>query len=322
MKHIWPKPINKAAFEFVYLKEYTSRIVTNSDDPPDSFHSKDIFTPHASIPRAWKYLGRLDDRVTLINGEKVLPLPIEGRIRQAALVKEAVVFGIERSIPGLLLFRAEAAKTLSDEAFISSVWPEVEVTNHLAEGFSQIGRDMIVPMPAGIEIPTTDKGSVIRAQVYKMFEREIDMSYALLENRSEGTMKLDIPDLEKYLMKLGREVVGPQLSDLHDDLFTLGMNSLQAIQIRGSIMRDLDLGGNGKKLSQNIVFEQGNLGNLAKHLDNVRLSHDFVREKPITIIRDLISKFSVVGKSRPSASDKPRKHVIVSQNPSLIDLGY
>jgi long-subunit acyl-CoA synthetase (AMP-forming) len=29
------------------------------------------------------------------NGEKVLPLPIEGRIQQYPLVKEAVVFGID-----------------------------------------------------------------------------------------------------------------------------------------------------------------------------------------------------------------------------------
>ena len=92
MKHIWPKPITKDTFEFVYLREYPTRTVSNSDDPPESFHSSDLFTPHASIAGAWKFLGRLDDRVTLINGEKVLPLPIEGRIRKADLVKEAAVF--------------------------------------------------------------------------------------------------------------------------------------------------------------------------------------------------------------------------------------
>ena len=55
---------------------------------------------------------------------------------------------------------------------------------------------------------------------------------------------------------------------------------------------------------------------------HVRISHDFVREKPIVIIRDLISKFSIVGKPRPSASNAPSKHVTVSQNPSIIDYGY
>lgn len=107
-------------FEFVYLKEYPSLTASNSDDSPDSFHSKDLVTPYKIIPKAWKFLGRLDDRVTLINGEKVLPLPIEGRVRKIPLVQEAVVFGIGRSIPGLLLFRAEAARDISDEAVISN----------------------------------------------------------------------------------------------------------------------------------------------------------------------------------------------------------
>ena len=311
MRHILPKPINKDTFEFVYLKEFPTRTVSNSDDPPDSFHSRDIYTPHKSINGAWKYLGRLDDRVNLINGEKVLPLPIEGRIRKAALVREAVVFGVGRSVPGLLLFRAEGARNLSDEAFISSVWPDIEKSNRLAEGFSQIGSDMVVPLPVGIEIPVTDKGSIIRAQLYKTFEREIDNAYASLEDRFEGTMKLGISDLEEYLMKLAQQVIGLQVCDLHDDLFALGMNSLQAIHIRGCIARDLDLGGNGKKLGQNIVFEQGSLGNLSKYLYNLRLNIDLVREKPIDTMRGLISKFSVFGKPRPGAIDAPSKHVIV-----------
>lgn len=312
MKHIWPKPINKDAFEFVYLKEYPTRTVVNSDDPPGSYHSSDIFTPHKSISGAWKYLGRQDDRITLINGEKFLPLPIEGRIRKAAFVKEAVVFGVGRSIPGLLLFRAEAARTLSDEDFISKVWPDIEMSNHLAEGFSQIGRDMVIPLPFGIEIPATDKGTIIRAQLYKSFEREIDDAYTSLEQQHQGTMKLDLPDLEKYLMNLGQQVVGLQLSDPCDDLFTVGMSSLQAIQMRGYIARDLDLGGNGKKLSQNVVFEQGNFRNLSKHLQNLRLNSDTGRENPTDTRKDLISKFSLVGTPRLGTLEAPSKHVVVS----------
>ena len=293
MKNIWTKPISEDTFEFVFLKDYPGRIVSDSDDPPESFHSKDIFTPHKSIPGAWKYIGRLDDRVTLVNGEKVLPLPIEGRIRQAALVKEAVVFGVGKSLPGLLLFRAESAKGLSDEELVSKVWPEIEDTNRLAEGFSKIGRDMIVPMPVGIEIPTTDKGNIIRAQIYKMFEHEIENAYVSLEERSEGMTKLDLEGLEKYVMELGRDVVGPQIQSLDDDLFALGMDSLQAIQIRSLIVKFLDLGGNAKKLSQNVVFEMGNLGNLARHLNNLQFNQESTQETRIELMEKMISRYSL-----------------------------
>ena len=315
MKNIYPKPIAADTFEFVFLKDHPGRLISNSDDPPDSFHSRDIFTPHKTIPGAWKYLGRLDDRVTLMNGEKVLPLPIEGRVRQHHLVREAVVFGIGRAIPGLLMFKSQAAKDLGDEELIESVWPTVDAANRLAEGFSQIGMDMIVPMPAGVSIPLTDKGSIIRAQMYNVFGQEIEEAYIRLEQSQEGTMIMQGAELEMHLLKLGQQIIGPQLSDPKDDLFTLGMNSLQAIQMRGSILRDLDLGGNGRKLSQNLVFENGNIANLARHLEDVRSSHGVAKEKPIALMKDLISKFSVFEKHAPGADETLKTHTIVSRRP-------
>ena len=314
MSNIWPKPISDEAYEFVYLKNYPSRVVTNSNEPPDSFHSGDIFKPHSSIPAAWKYLGRLDDRVTLINGEKVLPLPIEGRIRQAALVKEAVVFGIEKAIPGLLLFRAETAKGLSDNSFISAVWPDIEAANGAAEGFSQISRDMVVPLPAGVEVPTSDKGSILRPQVYKTFEREIEDAYSFLEERAEGGLKLDFAGLEEYLMRIGKEIVGPQLIGSEDDLFALGLDSLMAIQMRGRIVRDVDLDGNAKKLGQNVIFEQGSVKNLAQHLFDFREDGKSAKQKPIALMKDMISRYSVEAKTEPRSKSVsiPGKHTIVS----------
>ena len=310
MRNILPKPIGDGAYEFVYLKGYPGKVVSNSDEPPDSFHSRDVFTPHKSIPNAWKYLTRLDDRVTLVNGEKVLPLPIEGRIRQDALVREAVICGVGRSIPGLLLFRADQAKDLSDETFVDRVWPVIETANHNAESFSQIVRDMVIPFPSETSIPMTDKGSVIRAQVYKAFEQDIDEAYNRLDARHEGTMVLELQELETYLLAKAQQILGPKPRTAHDDLFTLGMNSLQAIQLRGTILHDLHFGGNGKRLSQNVVFEQGNVANLAQHLHNLRLSRAYSKEKPIAFMEDLISKYSVMPRSRMHNGDR---NVIVGE---------
>ena len=184
-----------------------------------------------------------------MNGEKALPLPIEGTIHQHRLVMEAVVFGIGRAIPGLLIFRSQATKELGDRDFTDSVWPTVEAANRVAEGFSPIEKDMMVPMPAEVSIPITDRGSIIRAQVYSTFEKEVEGAYIRIEQREEGTTRMDGAELETHLLKLGQQIIGPQLSDPKDNLFTLGMNSLQAIQMRGSIVRDLYLGGNGRKLS-------------------------------------------------------------------------
>ena len=223
MENIYAKPITADTFEFVFLRDHPGRIVSNSDDPPKSFHSRDIFTPHKTISGAWKYLGRLDDRVTLMNGEEVLPLPIEGSVRRHELVREAVVFGIGRTIPGLLVFRSQTAKDLEDKHYIEEIWPIVDAANRVAEGFSQIGIDMIVPMPAGMSIPLTDKRSVIRAQVYNVFEKEIEDAYVRLEQRQEGTMIMDGAELETHLLKTSQQILGQEIFDPGDDLLTLGM---------------------------------------------------------------------------------------------------
>ena len=268
--------------------------------------------PHKTIPNAWKYLGRLDDRVTLLNGEKVLPLAIEGRIKESALVKEALVFGIGRSIPGVLLFRADAAQSLSDGEFLDQVWPEIEAANRNAESFSQIGRGMMVPLPAGVQFARTDKGSIIRARVYESFAEQITAAYDRLEGRQEGSLDLELPALEKHLLILAQEVVGPHLSNIHTDLFTAGMNSLQAIQLRSLILRDLYLGGDGKRLSQNVVFEKSNIAGLARYLHGFRSGKSEVAEEPFEMMRDMIAKYSEFPEHRQTTESTPVSQVIVS----------
>jgi hypothetical protein len=82
-------------------------------------------------------------------------------------VKEAVVFGVDRTAPGLLLFRAdtEVAKNLSNEEYLNRVWPSIEAANKKTEAFSQIGRDMVVVLEHDKSFPETDKSTVKRGQV-------------------------------------------------------------------------------------------------------------------------------------------------------------
>ncbi|KAL8680911.1 MAG: hypothetical protein Q9186_002923 [Xanthomendoza sp. 1 TL-2023] len=306
MKNIWPRPIGNEQYEFVFLEGYSLAVESNSIDPPNAFHSKDVFSPHPTISNAWKYLGRLDDRVTLLNGEKVLPLPIEGRVKKHPLVKEDVVFGVSRPLPGLLVFRADAAKDLTDDEFVDEIWADVEAANETAEGFSQISKDMMVPLPAGIEYPQADKGSMIRPQMYRTFEKEIDDAYGRLEHVQEGTLQLEVSDLEEHLLNIGIQLVGEQLKTKTTDFFTAGMDSLRAIQMRGLIVKDLDLGGNSKDLSQNIVFETANVENLAKHLYEVRQGHASETKDWKIVMKGLKEKYSVFQTHKSSS-----EHVVV-----------
>lgn len=230
-KYIWMKPLGDDTYECVYLDGLEALVASNSDDPPKSFHSKDIFVKHPKMD-AWKHIGRLDDRLTLLNGEKVLPVPMEGRIRQDSLIRECCIFGTGKSIPGIFVFRNDDSRDMSDEDFIDAIWPTVQKANAKAESFSQISKETIVPFGAEVDYPTTDKESIKRSQVYRVFAKAMETMYERLSYAGTGTLQLKVPAIEKWIMKTFREKMNVQISSLQDDFFAIGVNSLQAIQVR------------------------------------------------------------------------------------------
>lgn len=276
-KYIMMKPLGDETYECVYLHGLPALVESNSDDPPKSFHSKDIFLKHPNMD-AWKHIGRLDDRLTLTNGEKVLPVPMEGRIRQNRLIKECCIFGAGKSIPGILVFRNEESMDMLDEEFIEAIWPTIQHANACAESFAHISKEAIVPLSAEIDYPKTDKESIKRAQMYFVFAKEIEAMYEKLDYASTGTLQLEIPAIEKWLMSTFRDALNVHLLSKDDDFFAAGVNSLQAIQMRGLILRDLNIGGNSRKLGQNVIFDTGNVARLAKHLHALRLDQKIQME--------------------------------------------
>ena len=305
------KPLEDGTFEAVFLKSLPTLVASNSNDPPGSFHSKDLFIPHATIPFAWKHVGRHDDRLTLTNGEKVLPLAIEGRVMEDPLIKEAVVFGAGKSIPGLLVFRSDAAKDLADTEFIDSIWPTVKHANSHAESFSQISKETMVPLPAGIDYPRTDKDSIKRVQVYRAFSNEIEDVYTRLENQETGTLTLDLEGMMEYLKKAFEEHLGVILSSVHGDFFAAGVNSLQAIQMRGLILKELDLGGNGKQLGQNVVFDTSNVARLAEYLCALQSNSNTLDEDETETMVAMIKNYSTFIRHIPGSAPTPKGHVVV-----------
>ncbi|KAI9745045.1 MAG: hypothetical protein M1818_001323 [Claussenomyces sp. TS43310] len=290
-KYLYMSPLGDNSYECVYLNGHPALSTSNSDIPaPGSWHSKDVFIPHSTIPGVWKYVTRLDDRVTLVNGEKVLPLPIEGRIREDRLVREAVVVGVDQPLPGLLIFRAKAADQMPAEAYLDAIWPSIADANSQAEAFSQMTREMITQIPSGVDYPQTDKGSIIRAQVYKDFADQIEEMYAKLERNQEGSLKLDLPALEDYLMVTFRDTIGVPIASLEVDFFTAGVDSLKAIQMRNVIQKVLEL--NGQQLSLNVVYESGNAKQLARYLYALGTREEVQPRDELSLMRQLIPKYS------------------------------
>lgn len=285
--------ITPGIFECVALDGLKSKNTINSDDPPRSFRTRDLFVRHPTNPDFWRFVSRLDDRLTLTNGEKVLPIPIEGRIRQEGLVKEAVVFGDGKSLPGILIVKADSASELSGADFLEQIWPAVEDANSRAESFSRIPRELVVVLPADVSYAKTDKGTFIRAQVYLRFKDLIEAVYASFEGGGDdtGTVALPLPELETYLLQKFRENLSIELSAT-DDFFALGIDSLQCMKMWSFMKKELDLGGRQSQLGQNVLYETGNVQALARYIDGLRSGKIEGAKDTHQIMRELISKHS------------------------------
>lgn len=309
---IYWKPYAEDLFECVVLDGFSGKAASNSMDPPNSYHTSDLWTPHPTLPNRWKFVGRIDDRVTLANGEKVLPLEIEGRIRKDPFIREAVVFGIDRPVPGLLLTRADVAQNLSGEEFLDRVWPTIQNANRHSEAFAQITREVVIPLPLGTEIPITDKMSVKRAQVYRDFAQVIDNVYTRLDDSLGGDLQLEIPELEQWIMTTFKTSLGVTLDDRETDFFFAGVDSLKAIQMRGLIARTLDLGGNAKNCGAMIVSDCGNTMQLARFLHRLRTGEgDSCTKTATEEMNALIEQFSVVPPHVPGGAPIPERNTVV-----------
>ncbi|KAB2573270.1 Non-canonical non-ribosomal peptide synthetase FUB8 [Lasiodiplodia theobromae] len=320
--HILMDEISPGIFECVALESLPSRGPTNCSDPPNSYRTRDLFTRHPTNPSWWKYLTRLDDRLTLVNGEKVLPLPIEGRVRQNALVAEAVVFGAGRSVPGMLVFRDEeegTAREVGEAEFVERIWGDVEEANKGAESFSRVPRELVVVMPRGTSWPRTDKGTAVRQQVYEVFKDVIDDAYARFEHGDDGEgdgeplLALDVPELEQWLLERFQLDLGVKLESVDADVFAAGVDSLQTTRIWSLIRKKLELGGKQDALSQNVVYEKGTLRALAKHLYGLRTGEDVGQsdEEELLAMQELVNEFSTFRPHVPGTAPAPAGEVVL-----------
>jgi hypothetical protein len=305
------KPISSDIHECIILDGLPAKAVSNSNSPPNSYHTGDLFIGHPTIPDAWKFVGRSDDRVTLLNGEKVLPLPVEGCIVRNPLIREAVIFGNDRSIPGLMLFRAKSASGMTNEEFVDLVWPTIETANSSSEAFAQISREMVIVIADDVDCPSTDKGSIKRAQAYQEFESIINLAYSRLEDSNEGTLSMKVSELEVWIMSKFKEL-GISLPNTTSDFFAAGVDSLKAIQMRGIITQSLDLRKGVINLPSLIVYDCGNTQKLARVLRSLQTDEQHEADDTTEVMAEMIRKYSILPTRIPSATESPGKDSVVS----------
>jgi hypothetical protein len=171
-KYLRFEPLGNGTFELVTLDGWGGKVRSN--------RPSDIFLPHPTIEGAYKFIGRLDDTLTLVNGEKCQPTGMELSLKgESPYISEAIVFGIARPHVGALILPTEKGAELLKETegeakFFNAIWPSIEKANEDAPSHGKLLPEMLIFLPANTQIPRADKASIIRPKVYKMFEDQID----------------------------------------------------------------------------------------------------------------------------------------------------
>jgi thioester reductase-like protein len=263
------------AYECVIADGWKSKVVSNQ--PDGSYATRDLFVRHPTKTDRFKYVGRLDDWLVLVTGEKINPVQFEQTVQTDPNVAEAVVFGAGQIVAGLIIVPAKGHDHVTEDEFIKLVKPTIDAANAHAEGYAKIDRDHIRVLRAEAinDCPKTDKGTVIRAAFYKKFEALIKSVYDDAERTTEGHLQLDLAGTAAWLKQLVVELLEldeAQAARLTEDtdFFSVGMDSLGAYRMFSQILKTLDLGPRASEIAGNVCFEYPNVAALASYLSALR----------------------------------------------------
>lgn len=222
-------------------------------------------------------IGRNDDIIVLATGEKANPRILESMLFNSPNINAAVAFGDGQFELGVIIQPSLSLASADVELFKDSIWPIIQQANEKMDAHARVSsNEAIIVVPSDMKFPRSDKGSIMRKEVHRMLEAEILAVYQALDNRlSDVTVaKLDMEDLEAGLKSLVQDRltwrVKAEQWTVDDDLFELGMDSLQAVQLRRFILSSLP--DNTSSLSRtervpyDIIYRNPTLTELAKAL--------------------------------------------------------
>ncbi|KAM0544709.1 hypothetical protein ACHAPJ_011696 [Fusarium lateritium] len=258
------EPRDNGLSELVVKPDWPFLIKTNRED--GSYATSDLFGPHATISHAWRYHSRADAQITLANGKKFDPSPIEGSILASSrLVQDVLIFGGGRDYAGALLF--PTSSNISPGEILNSVWPHIERMNAESQGHTRITKAMLVVVPTKDgekPLEKSSKGTILRRQAEQRYAAEVEGAY------DSKTSSQNIPDqqlpgavADSFHQVLGRHVEPDQ------DLYRQGVDSIACIQIR-KLIEQTCLSHQSESLPLNVIYDQGTVDALVEYLRRVR----------------------------------------------------
>jgi thioester reductase-like protein/aryl carrier-like protein len=204
----------------------------------DEYSTKDLYRPHPTLPNHWTYVGRADDIIVFSTGEKLNPTTIEGAVIGHPGVIGAQVVGSGQFHAALLIEPAQhPANEQEKQKFLDDVWPVIETVNEETVAHGRILRDYVFLSDPERPFPRAGKGTIQRAMAVKVYAddiRRILESSSDTSGASAAAVELDFSSetaLANGIRDLVRQTVKLPALGVDDDFFTVGVDSLQVLQL-------------------------------------------------------------------------------------------
>ncbi|KAJ9067195.1 hypothetical protein DSO57_1002258 [Entomophthora muscae] len=214
----------------------------------------------------FEVLGRIDDIIVHVSGEKTNPVPLEEIIISLPLIERCVMFGNNQLNTCLFVQLSSEAETVPIYDILRQVNLQVDKANADAPSHSRIVHDLIyiLPFKTSKPIPVTAKGNVARAKAEQLFQEEINQLYAAYDvgsNTIKAPQKLDFDSIYSFIGQVFAEVTKKPINN-ETSFFDQGMDSLLAVKFR-NILNSAYPTAN---LSVNAIYELENTETLTKHI--------------------------------------------------------
>ncbi|KAL8814210.1 MAG: hypothetical protein Q9223_006548, partial [Gallowayella weberi] len=319
--------------ELVIRPDWPHMAKRNRED--GSFATADLFEPHPSIHDAWRYHSRADSQLTLITGKKFDPAPLEAAISSDEALSDVLIFGNGMQSAGALLFRSEKSQMMDASQVLHETWPAIDQLNKEGQAHTRLSRSMLIVMDSqapGLE--KSSKGTILRAQAEKTYEKEIRSAYEQSEIQASTTEKPESPKVPEHeipttVLETIKTVLGTNDSIPEEaDLFCYGVDSVACMAIRAKLQSRI-LDSKAPALPLNVVYDCGNIKRLSRYLLDLRTGRQTNSEDEIQLMKDLVTQYGKVVEEvealkKPNGiveekpieqnreTEQPREHVLLT----------
>jgi len=253
-----------------------------SNSPDGCYTVGDILLEDPPNSERYLVLGRHDDTLVHINGEKTNPIPMEHIIRHSPLVKQFAIVGHNQFCTAALIqLNIEEASNYDFKQIEENIWKFVEQANKEAPSHSRIVRELVYILPMKNILPITEKGNLMRQRVNQQYSTLISQIYDKFFNekykqtneinKKNQQIKWTEETIKKYLEdKL--KLIEKEDKDYSRSIFDFGVNSLQIVELRNLICQDIC------QIPKNFFYEYSSINQIIQQLIKY-LNSEFIQNE-------------------------------------------